>query len=271
LFAPRPPPPLPPLPPPRPPPLPASPPSRDPPLLPAPAAGKARKELEKLEKKGKAVGAPLPKTVSDRLERTVAYDKSKTQLNEWQSTVKANREAPTLDFRDARSQGSLNQTTTTGALAAGFKPSAAGMEAEVAELLLKAGAHNTKAVEEAEEALALKALTVADAKDRRDRLVRMRNLMFYHEEKAKRLKKIKSKGESPSEVLSALGGASLRSGRPARARFDIPPPPRESRIGAARGLRWPGRPSTLTTRPRCPPTALQTTTSGSRRRRRCGR
>lgn len=49
-------------------------------------------------------------------------------MSEWQGTVKANREAPTLDFRDPRSQGSLNKPTTIGALATNFKPEEEGME-----------------------------------------------------------------------------------------------------------------------------------------------
>ena len=141
--------------------------------------------------------------------------------------MKANREAPTLDFRDKRTQGSLNKPTTVGALAANFRPSQGGLEAsgkawnglwdacgwdsfgcrdgrccgtccgrlsasnvhalnsmraglnvsvrfnhpqaEVAELLVRARAHNTRAVEEAEAALAAKEMTVEEAKERRDR------------------------------------------------------------------------------------------------------
>lgn len=42
-------------------------------------------------------------------------------------------------------------------------------QAEVAALLMKAKADNAKAVEEAEEALAMKELSVADAKERKER------------------------------------------------------------------------------------------------------
>jgi hypothetical protein len=40
---------------------------------------------------------------------------------------------------------------------------------------------------------ALQALTVEEARERQNRLAKMRALLFYHELKAKRLKKIKSK------------------------------------------------------------------------------
>ena len=40
---------------------------------------------------------------------------------------------------------------------------------------------------------AAQALTLEEAKERRERLARMRSLLFYHELKSKRLKAIKSK------------------------------------------------------------------------------
>ena len=40
----------------------------------------------------------------------------------------------------------------------------------------------------------VQALTVEEAKERRERMARMRSLLFAHEQKAKRLKAIKSKG-----------------------------------------------------------------------------
>ncbi len=40
----------------------------------------------------------------------------------------------------------------------------------------------------------MQALTVEEAQERRERLAKMRSLLFAHEQKAKRLKAIKSKG-----------------------------------------------------------------------------
>ena len=40
----------------------------------------------------------------------------------------------------------------------------------------------------------VQALTVEEAEERRERLAKMRSLLFAHEQKAKRLKAIKSKG-----------------------------------------------------------------------------
>jgi U3 small nucleolar RNA-associated protein 14 len=143
-------------------------------------------------------------------------------VSKWQSIVKSNREAPTLKFEGPR-EGLPKVAVSTTALAASFKPEN-DLEAEVAAMLEAAGAHDGRAVEEAEEALALKKLTVEEAQKRRVRsvtppglahllaltslatgacvstppasqakLAKMRSLLFQHETKAKHLKKIKSK------------------------------------------------------------------------------
>lgn len=67
--------------------------------------------------------------------------------------MQANREAPTLEFKSNKNE--IARSSTTAALAAKFTPDN-DMEEEVAELLRAAGAHTGEAVEEAEEALALK-------------------------------------------------------------------------------------------------------------------
>jgi U3 small nucleolar RNA-associated protein 14 len=129
--------------------------------------------------------------------------------------VKAHREAPTIHFKADVS--AVERTVTTASLAAKHEPETA-MEAEVAALLQAAGAQTAAAVAEAEEALAMKALTVGEAKERREKLAKMRALMFYHEMKAKRLKKIKSKEyrrrlkkaeKRKTEAVAGEGGADL--------------------------------------------------------------
>jgi hypothetical protein len=67
--------------------------------------------------------------------------------------VQANREAPTLVFTSAR--GEVGRISTTQAIVAQHTPETA-LEEEVAALLEKAGAASAKAVQEAEEKLALK-------------------------------------------------------------------------------------------------------------------
>ncbi len=81
------------------------------------------------------------------------YEVTQKDVTKWQSIVKANREAPTLKF--ASGNEDVPRTSTTSALTAKFAPSQ-DYEKEIAAMLEAAGAHNEKAVQESEEALALK-------------------------------------------------------------------------------------------------------------------
>ncbi|GLC47246.1 hypothetical protein PLESTF_000895000 [Pleodorina starrii] len=167
--------------------------------------GAARRLLEKVAGAGGAgagadggkgairpVAVPLPSVVAERQERKAGYEAAAEDVTKWQSIVKANREAPTLRLVSGRNE--VSRVSTTAALVAQHVPSADNaLEAEVAALLEAAGADSTKAIEEAEEQLALKALSLEEAKERRERLAKMRSLLFYHELKARRLKAIKSK------------------------------------------------------------------------------
>mmetsp|Transcript_5357 Transcript_5357/g.11731 ORF Transcript_5357/g.11731 Transcript_5357/m.11731 type:complete len:1130 (-) Transcript_5357:373-3762(-) len=154
------------------------------------AARKLLKQMATPGKKGAPVSAPLPRQIKERQERRAGYEQTSTEVTKWQSIVKANREAPTLVFTSAT--GEVPRVTTTAAIAAKHTPET-DLEREVAALLEAAGAASAKAVQEAEDQLALKALTMEEAKARRDKLAKMRSLLFYHEMKAKRLKAIKSK------------------------------------------------------------------------------
>ena len=81
------------------------------------------------------------------------YEVTQKDVTKWQSIVKANREAPTLKF--ASGNEDVPRTSSTSALTAKFAPSQ-DYEKEIAAMLEAAGAHNEKAVQESEEALALK-------------------------------------------------------------------------------------------------------------------
>ncbi|GAX81102.1 hypothetical protein CEUSTIGMA_g8536.t1 [Chlamydomonas eustigma] len=165
-------------------------------------SGKGRKR--KLAAAGAAlapVAAPLPRLIKERQERKAGYEDTKEEVTKWQPIVKeevtkwqpivkANREAPTLVFTSAR--GEVGRINTTQAIVAQHTPETA-LEEEVAALLEKAGAASAKAVQEAEEKLALKSLTLEEVRARQERLAKMRSLLFHHELKAKRLKAIKSK------------------------------------------------------------------------------
>ncbi|GLI69141.1 hypothetical protein VaNZ11_013698 [Volvox africanus] len=166
--------------------------------------GAARRLLDKVagarggEGKGaggkglRPVSVPLPAVVAARQERKAGYAAAAKEVSRWQSIVKANREVPTLRLVSGREQ--VPRVTNTAALVAQHTASADNaLEAEVAALLQAAGVANTEAIEEAEEKMALKALSLEEAKERRDRLAKLRALLFYHELKSRRLKAIKSK------------------------------------------------------------------------------
>eukprot|EP00897_Mesotaenium_endlicherianum_P003509 jgi/Mesen1/3186/ME000184S02248 len=138
--------------------------------------GALRKRMEQLQKRGGPVQAPLPKIIKERLERKAGYEKTSEDVTKWQPLVKKNREAATL-FLDQRPQV---PGLSTAAMAAKFAP-ASEMEVEIARLLRESGVGDTRA------------LTVEEVRERKERLARMRSLLFRSELKAKRVKKIKSK------------------------------------------------------------------------------
>lgn len=152
--------------------------------------GAARKSLEKLSKKASPLDAPLPGPIQERQERKAAYDESKKDIQKWMPLVKSHREAPTLQLTSNKSD--VHKPTTISSVAAKHKPGST-MELEVAAMLEAAGAHTAAAVAESEDALAMRMLSAEEAKARREQLAKQRALLFYHEVKAKRMKKIKSK------------------------------------------------------------------------------
>uniref|UniRef100_A0A6U9R434 U3 small nucleolar RNA-associated protein 14 n=1 Tax=Picocystis salinarum TaxID=88271 RepID=A0A6U9R434_9CHLO len=149
---------------------------------------KVKKGLQKLETKAKPTEPPLPKGIREREQRKAGYEITKKDISKWKDLVKSNREKRTLVFaKPAEAMPKL----TTAALAAKFQADNE-MEKEVAGLLKEAKADTTQNVVE-EEGLAMKSMTKAEMEERKDKLAKMRALMFYQEERSKRLKKIKSK------------------------------------------------------------------------------
>ncbi|KAI7870389.1 small-subunit processome [Spinellus fusiger] len=151
-----------------------------------------RKSLLALDGKGKntekkALEAPLPKRLQDRMERQVAYTEANKELGRWQATIKQNREADHLSFP---MQAPLTEKMSNTTLASKFKAET-GLEKEIEKALQEAGMKDEEL--EAFEALQLNKLSIEEVKKRRDELRMMRELMFRHEIKARRLGKIKSK------------------------------------------------------------------------------
>jgi len=155
------------------------------------ALGTARKRLDRLaNKKAKPDAAPLPRVVSERVNRKAAYEATGEVVAKWQPIVKANREKPTLKFTD-QERDKMQRKETIAAMNADFAP-ANDFEREIMAKLKEAGMASGKDVERGED-LALNELTAEEVKERRSRLAKMRNLLFKHELKSKRVKAIKSK------------------------------------------------------------------------------
>jgi U3 small nucleolar RNA-associated protein 14 len=157
--------------------------------------GSLKSGLEALAGKGKnlsrkALDAPLPKRVQDRMERQAAAANANEEISKWQPTVKMNREAEHLSFPMQDNTVAPRESKTSAAMASKFKAETP-LEQQIAEALAQAGMKDEELEEF--EALKLNKLTVAEVEEKRKELRMMRELMFRHEIKNKRLKKIKSK------------------------------------------------------------------------------
>ncbi|KAA8539257.1 hypothetical protein F0562_025949 [Nyssa sinensis] len=148
---------------------------------------KLRKSVHRMERKSMSIQAPLPKPDQEKLERKVAYEQSKKDITKWEPLVKRNREASTLYFDESIDLG----FSTVGAIASEFEPRT-DFEKKIASLV-----YDNEVVEahqkDGARLLELNKISVEDVKDRQNRLAKMRSLLFSHEIKAKRIKKIKSK------------------------------------------------------------------------------
>ncbi|XP_057793654.1 uncharacterized protein LOC131010239 isoform X3 [Salvia miltiorrhiza] len=150
-------------------------------------SSKLMKDFQRMRTKSGPTLEPVSKTVQEMIERKTAYELSKKDITRWEPLVKRNREAPTLFFGEDKDIG----YSTIGAIASEFKPRT-DFEKKMASLV------NQSEVVEAHKKdgarlLELNEISIEDVKERQERLAKMRDLLFRHELKAKRVKKIKSK------------------------------------------------------------------------------
>ncbi|KAF3331944.1 U3 small nucleolar RNA-associated protein 14 [Carex littledalei] len=146
-----------------------------------------RKRVQHQEKQPMTMLAPLPKSERDKVQRKVSDKFARKEITKWEGLVKRNREAPTLFFEQDLNLG----YSTVGAIASGFEPRTE-FEKQMAQLrqdpeLVEAYKNDGARM------LELNKVSKEDVIDRRNRLAKMRSLLFRHEVKAKRIKKIKSK------------------------------------------------------------------------------
>ncbi|PIA61340.1 hypothetical protein AQUCO_00300707v1 [Aquilegia coerulea] len=145
------------------------------------------KRIRKLESKSVPVQTPISKVVQENVERKVAYEVTKKDITKWEAPVKRYREATTVIFEKDTNVG----FSTVGAIASGFKPRTT-FEKKMDSLI-----NDSKVVEAYKEdgtrLLELNKISIEDVMDHKNSLAKMRSLLFRHEMKAKRIKKIKSK------------------------------------------------------------------------------
>jgi len=155
------------------------------------SVSKVKKKLKKMENKTKPLTKPMEKVHRERVERSVAYEETSTDIGKWQGTVQKNREADQLIFplnNYKPPPASMKNMTQQ------FIPQTE-MEKQISEVLTN-NKHllerKDKELTEAEEK-ALESVDLEDAMERRKELQRTRALQSYYEAKRHRAKKIKSK------------------------------------------------------------------------------
>ncbi|CAI5475091.1 unnamed protein product [Closterium sp. Yama58-4] len=148
-----------------------------------------KKQMRRIEASGAPDTGPLPTVVRERLERKAAYKASSKEAAKWLPLVQQNRQAPSLNLIDE--MPALPTLKSTDRLVNKFRPQSE-MEKEVAAALAAAGVGDDRRIAHGE-ALALNKMSVEEARERMNRLAKMRSLLLQHEAKAKRVKKIKSK------------------------------------------------------------------------------
>jgi U3 small nucleolar RNA-associated protein 14 len=145
----------------------------------------------------KTLDVPLAKRQQDRLDRSVAYEKTKETLDRWTDTVKHNRRAdhlifplPDNDIVTAHKNSRLQPTGNS-------KPFNE-LEATIQSILEESGLATENGKDDEDhirefEELETNKMTIEEVKARRDQLRMARELLFREEAKSKRIKKIKSK------------------------------------------------------------------------------
>ncbi|VYS61602.1 unnamed protein product [Arabidopsis thaliana] len=158
------------------------------PLEGKPGFNDLNKRINRMQKDTQSVvHAPLPKPERERLERKAVKGLVEKDFNKWVHLVKRNREAPTVYFNQPVNVG----YSTVGAIASEFQPRTE-FEKKMASVL-KDNELGEAHKEDGAKLLELNEVSMEDHIKYRDHIAKMRSLLFRHELKSKRIKKIKSK------------------------------------------------------------------------------
>lgn len=147
---------------------------------------KADLKLVKPKLTPKTLNVPLPQRIQSRADRGAAYELAKDEVTKWEDTVKANRRAEHLSFPiNAPPQHQLPSVFVAS-------ENKTSLEESVQKLLVQSSLADERAASAFEET-APSTLSFEELRQRRQELRYKRELMFREEQRAKRIKKIKSK------------------------------------------------------------------------------
>ncbi|KAG5361626.1 U3 small nucleolar RNA-associated protein 14 [Yarrowia sp. C11] len=146
----------------------------------------------KSKNKPQHVAVPLSKRLQDKVERKAALELTREELTKFDDLLAQDEDAehlvfPRLPVYDSDEEAKQTPNTGISALA----PESA-MEKKIAGILKTSALADESQAQKFEE-LATKNLSMEELAARRNELRRMRELMFREEQKARRIKKIKSK------------------------------------------------------------------------------
>lgn len=147
---------------------------------------KADLKLVKPKLTPKTLSVPLPQRIQSRADRGAAYELAKDEVTKWEDTVKSNRRAEHLSFPiNAPPQHEMPSVFVQS-------ESKNTLEETVQGLLTASSLADERAASAFEETAGSN-LSFEELKQRRQELRYKRELMFREEQRAKRIKKIKSK------------------------------------------------------------------------------
>ncbi|RLN53662.1 hypothetical protein BBJ29_005506 [Phytophthora kernoviae] len=124
-----------------------------------------------------------------RAARKLAYVEKTKDVDVFEPVVRRNRQKETLDLRG---QAPKLDKLTPATLSSKFTPQT-DMEKSVAALLQAGDLSDKKLAKDEEEELARKHVSTEEVAARQKELAKLRSLLFYEEQKQRRVKKIKSK------------------------------------------------------------------------------
>ncbi|KAI9906290.1 hypothetical protein PsorP6_016484 [Peronosclerospora sorghi] len=152
---------------------------------------RVRAHVRALEGDGTSLTLARAHTLVDdaRSQRQSAYGAKKQDVHVFESVVRRNRQRETLDLRV---QAPTLEKPTPVVLASKFVANSA-MEHEIAALLAAGDLSDKQIGHDERTELAMQQVTRHEVAARQRALARLRSLLFYEEQKTKRVKKIKSK------------------------------------------------------------------------------